>query len=242
MMLMRRGETLYSSVSPSSEPCNRCADRRTIASRYTQGNPKRDSLQVRIAMAAHPALRPRFTYEWTGDAPIWCRRYRPRATARRRRHAVSAPRPSHARQVGLTPCPGWISWHSLGNARPSSNSARSRSSGSRASLCRALLAWAAACRTWPRPEAPRASSVPIIRVAWARCRARRQCPDPPAPRDSAARPASISRLSKVSALRVTVHSTRRPRFNFPPQIELLYNSWNPSRFFYRKLLINFFFA
>lgn len=96
-------------ISPSSEPCKSLRGSDIASQLHTHGNPKRDSLQVKIATAAHPALRPRFTCEWTGDALTSCRRYRPRATARRRRHAVSAPRPSHARQVGLTPCPGWTS-------------------------------------------------------------------------------------------------------------------------------------
>lgn len=150
-------ETLYSSVPlhwASRAACPRESMDESLVSQYGR-HPKRDSLQVMIATAvARPTPRPRFTYVWTGDAPTSCRRYRPRATARRRRHAAPAPRPSHARQVGLTPCPGWTSWRSLGNARPSSNSARWRSN--RASLCRALLAWVAACRTWPRPEEPRA--------------------------------------------------------------------------------------
>jgi len=147
-------ETLYSSVLLHwTSRAAYLRESTSLVSQYGR-HPKRDSLQVMIATVARPVPRPRFTYVWTGDVPTSCRRYRPRVTACRRRHAAPAPRPSHARQVGLTPCPGWTSWRSLGNARPSSNSGRWRNNG-RASLCRALLAWVAACRTWPRPEEPR---------------------------------------------------------------------------------------
>lgn len=96
-------------------------------------------LQVKKATERREPLA-RFICGWTGGAPIWCQRYRRHVTDRRHPGVARARRPSHVRQVGLTPCPGWTNWRSLGNVRQ--NLAHWRNS--KASLW-ALLAWVAAC-------------------------------------------------------------------------------------------------
>lgn len=96
-------------------------------------------LQVKKATERREPLA-RFICGWTGGAPIWCRRYRRHVTDRQHPGVARAQRPSHVRQVGLTPCPGWTNWRSLGNVRQ--NLAHWRNS--KASLW-ALLAWVAAC-------------------------------------------------------------------------------------------------
>lgn len=96
-------------------------------------------LQVKKATERREPLA-RFICGWTGGAPIWCQRYRRRVTDRQHPGVARAQRPSHVRQVGLTPCPGWTNWRSLGNVRQ--NLAHWRNS--KASLW-ALLAWVAAC-------------------------------------------------------------------------------------------------
>ena len=97
------------------------------------------ALQVKKATEHREPLA-RFICGWTGGVRTWCRRYHRRVTDRHRRGVVRARRPSHVRQVGLTPCPGWTNWRSLGNVRQ--NLAHWRNS--KASLW-ALLAWVAAC-------------------------------------------------------------------------------------------------
>ena len=96
-------------------------------------------LQVKKATEHREPLA-RFICGWTGDVPIWCQRYHRRVMGRHHQGVVRALRPSHVRQVGLTPCPGWTNWRSLGNVRQ--NLAHWRNS--KASLW-ALLAWVAAC-------------------------------------------------------------------------------------------------